>query len=58
LCVDGRDVTKHWYIGQEGGERSYNALQAQDPETAQAEVMRRRLTDDDIDRRVMMHRGG
>jgi len=39
LCVDGFNAEKHWYIGREGSERSFTALQAKDQQSAEAEVI-------------------
>lgn len=43
LCVDGLVPESHWYIGFEGSERSYTALQARDRASADAEVVARGL---------------
>ena len=43
ICVDARDVSRHWHIGQDGGERSYTALQAKDFKAAVIEVEERQL---------------
>ena len=43
IAVDGSDVKSFWYIGSDGGERTWNKLQATSYDQAQAEVAARNL---------------
>jgi hypothetical protein len=46
ICTDGNDVKSFWYIGREGGERSFNKLAANNYADAVAEARARQLPPD------------
>lgn len=43
LVCDARDIKSLWFLGQEGGERSFNKLMATSVDQSQQEIERRGL---------------